>query len=86
MIASHITSAHADAFTGCNQCEQQRNRLCAIAPSVWEFRLSSPYRYGRDCGTPKPRKKKQKRYDYACAVLIFHRFPFSFSPNFFRTL
>jgi hypothetical protein len=43
---------------------------------VWEFRLRSPYRHGRDCGTPKPRKKKQKRYDYACGVLIIHRFTF----------
>ena len=42
------------------------------------FRVCSPYRHGRDCSTPKPGKKKQKRYDYACAVLIDHRFPFSF--------
>src|SRR5262249_8479328 len=41
------------------------------------FRVCSPYRHGRDRGTPKPGKKKQKRYDYACAVLIIHRFPFS---------
>ena len=41
------------------------------------FRVCSPYCHGQDCGTPKPRKKKQKRYDYACAVLIIHRFPFS---------
>ena len=39
--------------------------------------MSSPYRHGRDCGTPKPGKKKQKRYDCAYAVLIIHRFPFS---------
>jgi len=38
----------------------------------------SPYRHRRDRGAPKPRKKKQKRYDYACTVLTVHRFPFSF--------
>src|SRR6516162_10239959 len=41
------------------------------------FRVCSPYCRGRDCGTPKPGKKKQNRYDYACDVLIIHRFPFS---------
>jgi len=41
------------------------------------FRVCSPYRHGRDRCTPKPGKKKQKRYDYARAVLIIHRFPFS---------
>ena len=41
------------------------------------FRVRSPYCHGRDCGTPKPGKKKQKLYDHACAVLIIHRFPFS---------
>ena len=41
------------------------------------FRVCSPYCHGRDCGTPKPGKKKQERYDYAYAVLIIHRFPFS---------
>jgi len=58
------------------ECNQQRNRLCAIAPLGFGFRACSPYRRGRDCGTPKPGKKKQKRDDYACAVLIIHRFPF----------
>jgi hypothetical protein len=37
--------------------------------------VCSPYRDRRDCGAPKPGKKKQKRYNYGCAILIFHRFP-----------
>ena len=53
---------------------QQRNRLCAIyfARLVWDFRVCSPYRHRRDCGTSKPGKKKQKRYDYGCAILNLH--------------
>ena len=47
--------------------------LCEIAPFGWGFHMCSPYRHGRDCGTTKPGKKKQKRYDYACAVLSIHR-------------
>ena len=50
-------------------------RLCAIAPFSFGFRVCLPYRHGRGCGTPKPGKKKQKRYDNACAVLVIHRFP-----------
>jgi hypothetical protein len=46
-------------------------------PVGFGFRVYSPYRHGRDGGTPKPGKEKQKRYDYACAVLVIHRFPFS---------
>src|SRR5215475_1922375 len=42
------------------------------------IRVCSPYRHGRGCCTPKPGKKKQKRYDYARAVLIIHRFPVFF--------
>ena len=59
---------------------QQRSRLCAIYFAFFGLglRACSPYLRRRDCGPPKPRKKKQKRYDYACAVLIVHRFPFSF--------
>jgi hypothetical protein len=34
--------------------------------------VCSPYLHRRDCGTPKPGKKKQKRYDYGCAILILH--------------
>src|SRR5262249_937310 len=52
---------------------QSATRNCPVG---FGFRACSPYRRGRDCGTPKPGKKKQKRYDYACAVLIIHRFPF----------
>jgi hypothetical protein len=28
----------------------------------------SPYLHRRDCSAPKPGKKKQKRYNYSCAV------------------
>jgi len=40
------------------------------------LRVYSPYRHCRGCGSRQPGKKKQKRYDYGCAVLIVHRFPF----------
>lgn len=53
---------------------QSAMRNCPVG---FGFRVCSPYRHDRDCGTPKPGKKKQKRYDYACAVLVIHRFPFS---------
>lgn len=38
----------------------------------------SPYLHRRDCSAPKPGKKKQKRYNYSCAVQILHKFPLFF--------
>jgi hypothetical protein len=38
------------------------------------FDVFSPQRDGRYRGAPKPWKEKQKRYDYACAVLTVHNF------------
>jgi hypothetical protein len=52
-----------------------RNLFCFLGLGLL---ACSPYLHRRDCGAPKPRKKKQKRYDYGCAVVIVHRFPFSF--------
>jgi hypothetical protein len=45
-----------------------RNLFCFLGLGL---RACSPYLHRRDCATPKPRKKKQKRYD-------FHRFSFPF--------
>jgi len=52
-----------------------RNLFCFLGLGL---RACSPYRHRRDCGAAKPGKKKQKRYDYGCAVVIIHRFLFSF--------
>ena len=50
--------------------------LCAIyfASLVWDSVCALPYRHRRDCGAPKPGKKKQNRYDYGYAILIVHSF------------
>jgi hypothetical protein len=76
-LISDVAAIPGGCGTAGHKRNQQRNRLCAIAPLGFGFRVCSPYRHGRDCGTPKPGKKKQKRYGYACAVLVIHRFPFS---------
>ena len=60
-----------------NQMQSATQSAIRNCPVGFGFRVCLPQRLGRDCGTPKPGKKKQKRYDYACAVLVIHRFPFS---------
>ena len=42
------------------------------------FDVFSPYRDGRYCDAPKPRKEEQKSYNYCSAILIVHRFNPSF--------
>src|SRR5262249_52384161 len=60
-----------------NQMQSATQSAMRNCPVGFGFRVCSPYRHGRDCGTPKPGQKKQKRYDCAYAVLVIHRFPFS---------
>jgi hypothetical protein len=59
------------------KCDQQRNRLCAIyfASWFWDSVRARHSAIAETAAPPKPRKKKQKRYDSSCAVLIVHRFP-----------
>jgi hypothetical protein len=68
---------------GCGTVSQAQSAMQSAMRNLFCFlglglRACSPYRHRRDCGAPQPGKQKQKRYDYGCAVVIVHRFPFSF--------
>jgi hypothetical protein len=57
---------------------QVRFTVCFCSPAL-RFHATSPCRHCRHCGAPKPRKEKQKSYDYRSAILIVHRFRSSLS-------